>query len=153
MSIRTYTRFKLLLAGGLSKISSWATNIMNITFEFRIFYENFGLIYNRLLTSGLYNSTLMESQSTEITSTKAAPIAYKREFHLSQGRDSTFAFIHRMIFSGIRQSVYIVHLHLRQWLLWRILNNEYLMRIFLIHCLACKWICIIVLYIETLGII
>ena len=95
---------------------------MYISLKLRVFGNKLSLIYYGLMTSRLYNSSLMESKCTEITSTKASSIANKRKLYFFDSWYAPILFIHRMIGAHIFDGIDIIHLLPGKRLLRRILK-------------------------------
>ena len=118
---------------------------MNITLEFRIICHSGSFFDQRLMTSGLKNSSLMKSQGAEITAAKAPSVACQAELDFFQCWNSAQLLIHGMNFLRIRQGIYIIHFLLRQGQSRRILYNISLCPIRFCHWSGAEWICILIL--------
>ena len=81
--ILTDTKFFLFLTGSMAEIRSRSAYIMNIAFE--IFFPCHFLRFpkNGFMASGLYYSSLMKGQRTEITTTKTASVTTDTKLNLS----------------------------------------------------------------------
>ena len=149
LSVLTDTLCELFLTGRLSEICRWTAHIVNISFKVRILCHRFRFFQNRFMTSCLKNSSLMKGQGTEITASKAPTVACKAEADFLQCRDTPLLFVHRMISSGIRQIINIVHFLLCQrkcrWILDDIASGT----IILGKRFGCKRIGIPILYGKT----
>ena len=136
---------ELFLTRWLSEICCGTTHIVNITLELRIICHSGSFFDQRLMTSGLKNSSLMKSQGTEITATKAPSVACQAELDFFQCRNSAQLLIHGMNFLRIRQGIYIIHFLLCQGQSRRILYNISLCPIRFCHWSGAEWICILIL--------
>ena len=114
---------ELFLTRWLSEICCGTTHIVNITLELRIICHSGSFFDQRLMTSGLKNSSLMKSQGAEITAAKAPSVACQAELDFFQCRNSAQLLIHGMNFLRIRQGIYIIHFLLCQGQSRRILYN------------------------------
>ena len=94
----------------------------------------------------------MKGQRTEAASAKASSIADQGEFDLPDGRNASVLLIGRMIRPHIGQIINIIHLLHRERRLRRILHDIDAVRIRLDQRLSRKWICVLILDAETLGI-
>lgn len=74
---------ELFLTRWLSEICCGTTHIVNITLELRIICHSGSFFDQRLMTSGLKNSSLMKSQGAEITAAKAPSVACQAELDSS----------------------------------------------------------------------
>ena len=90
---------ELFLTRWLSEICCGTTHIVNITLELRIICHSGSFFDQRLMTSGLKNSSLMKSQGAEITAAKAPSVACQAELNFFQCRNSAQLLIHGMNFS------------------------------------------------------
>ena len=103
---------QLLFTGRETEISSRPPNIMDISLKVRLLGKKLCLVYQRLMASRLDDPSLMEGQRAEAAATKAAPVADKDEFDLTDRRNTPGSLIRGMIASHIRQIIHIIHFFL-----------------------------------------
>ena len=143
---------ELLLTGWLPEVCGRASDIMDIALEIRIMSHFFCFFENGLMASRLENASLMERQSTEITTAETAPVARQAEFDLLQSRDPASGVIHRMPGILIGKVVNIVHLLLAQWKCRRVLDHVSSISVALCHRSGSKRVGISVLLGKAFGI-
>ena len=80
LPVLTDTFCQLFFTGWMTKISSWASYIVDIPFEIRIFCHPYCFFQDGFVASRLEDTPLMKGQCTEITASKTSAIAGQTEF-------------------------------------------------------------------------
>lgn len=94
---------ELFATGWMPEVGCGPSYIVDVPFEIGQLGEFLGFLQEGVVTSGLYDPSLVEGKGTEGTAAKAAPGTNQTESDFFQGRDTSFAFIGRMVGSGVGQ--------------------------------------------------